>query len=484
MGAEGGSVLSGLLWKFGERACAQLVSFAVSVVLARLLAPRAFGLVAMVNIFIAIADVLVTDSLSSSLVQKRDADRLDFDSVFWITLGISVLAYGAVFLLAPAVAAFYGEPELSAVLRVFALKLPVSALNSVQHAYVSRHMEFRKFFFSTLVGTVLSGAVGISMALAGCGVWALIGQYLSNSCVDCAVLLFTVPWRPRPSFSAERARGLFSYGWKVLLTQLISSVYGQLRGFVIGRVYDADDLAHYNMGERIPGIFTGNVDTAIVSVLFPAMSNVGDDRASLRSMTRRSMRLSAYVIFPLMAGLAVVSRPLVLLVLTEKWLPCVFFLRLFCIEKATSPFSTANLQAIKASGRSDVLLGMEIAKKTVGIVAVLLSIPFGLRAIACSGLVTAFIAVLVNTVPNGRLIGYSMRSQLADVAPVALLTAGMSAVAWGARRLLEGAGAPLFATILLTALAGAAAYVGLSKAFRVPEYGELVGMLRRLAGRG
>lgn len=483
MKEDRGAVVSGFLWKFGERICAQLVSLVVSIVLARLLAPRAFGLVAMVNIFITIADVFVTDSLSSALIQKKDADQMDFDSVFWMTLALSFLIYGASFLIAPAVASFYGEPELVSVLRVFALKFPVSALNTVQHAYVSRHMIFRKFFFSTLIGTILSGIVGITMAYAGCGVWSLIAQYLTNSFVDSLVLFFTIPWRPRLEFSRRRAWSLFSYGWKILASSLLAIIYTQLRGLAIGKTCTADDLAHYNMGERIPTIFTSNVDSSIGSVLFPAMSNINDDREALRILTRKSMRLSAYVIFPIMAGLAIVSRPLVTLLLTEKWLPCVFFIRLFCLEKATSPISTANLQAIKALGRSDVLLKMEIIKKTVGIFAVLISIPFGLRAIACSGIIVALFCSLVNMIPNGKLLGYSIREQVVDMLSIFFLCIGMAVVAMITQAILAWLDVPIFISMLLTIVIGVAIYFSLSKMFGIPEYQDLIRMLRKFFGQ-
>lgn len=479
MGTTSDRVFSGLFWKFGERICAQVVSVIVSTVLARILMPESFGLVAMVNIFITIANVFVSENLGSALIQKKDADQLDFDTIFYIALALSVILYVALFVTAPYIARFYGTQDLVWIIRVFAIKLPISAVSTVQHAYVSRHMIFRKFFFSTLIGTVLSGFIGVVMALIGMGAWALVSQYLANTFVDCAVLFITVPWKPRLEFSVQRARVLFGYGWKVLATGLISTIYGQLRGMVIGKVYTTEDLAYYNMGERFPALVGNNVDTTIGSVLFPAMSDINGDIYKVKDMTRRAMRMSAYVIFPLMTGLAVVSRPLILSILTEKWLPSLFFLRIFCFEKGMSPFSTANLQAMKAVGRSDILLKIEIIKKGIGIAAVLWSVQFGMQAIGYSCILITVFALTVNMVPNGKLLGYSFTEQIKDVAPIVFLNIGMALITAGVMRLCVMLGTTDFFILAASVVLGATSYIWLSRAFRIPEYEYLLNVLKK-----
>lgn len=247
---SGNKIVTGMIWRFGEKITAQAVSFIVSIILARLLMPEDYGVVAIVNVFIAIAEIFVTSGLGTSLIQKKDADDLDFSTVFWCNLVLSSFLYIIVFVLAPMIARFYSMPLLTPVLRIFSLRLPISAVNSIQNAYVSRKMDFRKFFFATLIGTVVSAIVGIVMAYNGFGVWALIAQYLTNSIIDTIVLFTIINWHPRFEFSSYRAKPLISYGWKILATDFIGTVFNQLNSFIIGKEYTSADLAYYTQGKK------------------------------------------------------------------------------------------------------------------------------------------------------------------------------------------------------------------------------------------
>ena len=356
-------VVSGLFWKFGERILAQVISFIVSIVLARMLLPDDYGVVAIVIIFISFADIFATSGFSSALIQKKDADELDFSSVFYCSLAISAVAYAALFAVAPLIADFYNMPIVTPVVRVFSLRIPLAAFNSVQHAYVSRHMLFKKFFFSTLFGTLVSAAIGIFLAIRGFGVWALVAQYMSNSAIDSVVLLFTVRWRPRLMFSWKRSKGLLKYGWKILFAEFSGTFFNQLKGLIIGKAYTSADLAFYNRGNHLVNVVTENIRTSTMSVLFPAMSNIEDDKARIKSVTRRSISVMAFVIFPLALGLFIVAEPLILTLLTEKWLPAVFFLRIAAIVTVIEMIGHVSLQCLKAIGRSDLILRNEIINK-------------------------------------------------------------------------------------------------------------------------
>lgn len=408
-------VFSGLIWKFAERISAQLVTFVVSIVLARLLNPSHYGAIAIVNIFIALANVFVVSGFGNSLIQKKDADDLDFSSVFHFNIIMSIVMYAIVFLCAPLIAGFYSMPVLTPVLRVMGIRLIVAGINSVQHAYVARHMLFKRFFWSTLGGTLVSGLVGIIMAYRGFGIWALAAQYMVNTTVDTIVLWFTVNWRPKLLFSFKRLGFMFSYGWKLLVSALLETGYNELRSLVIGRMYTPSDLAHYNKGKSFPNLFVTNINSSIQSVLFPAMSNCQDEREKVKSMCRRSIRISSYIMLPLMVGLALVAKPFVIFLLTEKWLPCVPYLQIACFTMAFMPIHTANLQAIKAIGRSDIFLKLEIAKKGIGIVVLVLVAPYGVMAIATSFIFTTVVGAILNAFPNKKLIGYSYFEQIRDL---------------------------------------------------------------------
>lgn len=415
-------VLTGMFWRFGERICAQLVTFVVSIVLARILDPSHYGIISMITIFITIANVFVTDSFGKALVQKKDANSADFSSVFYFNILFSWIVYAVVYVIAPYIASFYNEPLLTPTMRVLALQLPLAGVNSVQQAYVSKNMLFKRFFWSTLIGTVVSGFVGIGMAVAGLGVWALVGQSLTNSVMDTVVLWFTVRWRPTREWSWKKLTELLSFGWKMLLTSLVNSLYDNLRSFIIGKSYTSADLAFYTKGIHYPSLVITTVNTSIGSVLFPAMSKLQDDKDRLKRSVRKSISVSTFVIFPLMALLAAVAPNLISWMLTDKWLPCVPFLQIACIYLAFYPINTANLQAIIALGRSDVYLKLNIIKKIIGVVCVLISLPFGVTILAGSEIIVGIAAVTTNISANKKLLNYSAKDLFDDVYKSALLS--------------------------------------------------------------
>ncbi len=276
--------------------------------------------------------MFVDSGLGSALIQKKNADDLDFSSVFYFNIAVCLVMYGIMFVAAPFIAEFYHIPHLTPVIRVLSLTLIVSGVRNIQQSYVSKNLIFKKFFFATVGATLGSAVVGVTMAYMGYGVWALVGQQLTNVSLGTIILWVTVNWRPKLIFSFQRLKGLFNYGWKLLVSALLDVSYGQLRQLIIGRIYTAKDLAFYNQGHHFPNIIVSNINSSIDSVLLPAMAAEQDDKNRVRGMTRRAISISTYIMMPMMMGLAVCAEPLVQLILTEKWLPCVPFLRLFCFR--------------------------------------------------------------------------------------------------------------------------------------------------------
>ncbi len=479
--SEGGlqrKVFSGLVWKFAERIGAQVVSFVVSMILARLLLPSDYGVIALITIFIEIANVFVSSGFGSALVQKKDADEVDFSSVFYFSIVMSWVLYGIVFMGAPLVAGFYEKPILTPVLRVMALKLPLAGVNSVQHAYVQKKMLFKRFFFSTLIGTVGSAVVGIAMAYMGFGAWALVAQYLFNSTVDTLVLWVTVKWRPVLKFSMTRMKTLFRFGWKMLASELLHTSYKQIRGLIIGKVYTEQDLAFYNQGGKLPSLIVTNINSSVSSVLFPAMTMKQDDKKKLKEVVRLSIRISSYIMWPLMIGLMVMSEPVIRLMFTEKWLPCVPYMQIACIQFALEPVQTANVQAVKAMGKGRTYLIMEIVKKTFGIVMIVAVMYRGVMAIALTAMVVTFFAAVVNSTPNRKFLGYRYGEQLLDLIPSILLAAVMGVCVYFVGLLP----CHLIVKIILQVLAGIIIYVALSLVFRVSQFRYILGILKNIKG--
>lgn len=473
-------VFSGVIWTALERFSASGVSFIVSIVLARVLMPDDYGLVAMVLIFITLADVFINSGFNTALIQKKDADELDFSTVFWCSLAMSAVIYAALFISAPLVADFYGEAALVLLLRVFALRIPLAVPNSIQHAYVSRNMIFKKFFFSTLLSTLGSGAVGIGMALGGFGPYALIGQYFAKTLLDTVVLAFIVDWRPRLSFSARRARGLLRYGTAVLAADLSGQFFDQLRGLIIGKFYTSADLAFYNRGQQFPQFVTGNVSSAIMTVLFPAIANEADDMGRVRSMTRRALKTMGFVFFPLMIGLACVAGPLVDVLLTSKWEGCVFFLQVLSVSNVLGLWGGVSLQSLKAIGKGGALVKLEVVKKPVYVLLLVAGVLVSVEAVAVTMLLYGIYGTFVNMRELSRHTGYGVGRQIADVLPEAGMSVVMGAIVFAMNALPIPSLAKLAAQIAV----GIVVCIAIARGVHMESWEYAMELVGRKAGRG
>lgn len=474
------TILSNFIWRFMERCGAQGVKLIVEIVLARLLLPDDYGLIALITVFIEILNVFVDSGLANALIQKKDADDLDFSSVFYFNILWCICLYGLLFAASPLIAQFYGRPELTPVLRVLGLQIVVSGVKNVQQAYVSRTLQFKKFFFATLGGTIGAAVIGIALAYRGFGVWALAAQQLFNTAMDTLILWIIVRWRPKKAFSLQRLRTLFGFGWKLLASSLLDTGYYQLRQLIIGRLYSTESLAYYNRGQQFPQLFMNNVNNAIDSVLFPVMSGVQDDTRRVRMMTRRSIKISTYLMAPLMIGMVVTAVPLVRLVLTDKWLPCIPYLRIFCITAIVYPIHTANLNALKALGRSDLFLRLEILKKAVGLALLAATVRYGVLVMAYSALAGNFISQLINSWPNRKLLDYGYLEQMKDIFPNVALAAMMGALVWPVQLFGWGSAPTLCVQVLL----GAAIYAAGSVVTNNESFRYLWGIIRPALRRG
>ena len=468
------SVTSNLIWRFFERCGAQGITFLVSIVLARFLDPSVYGTVALVTVFTAILQVFVDSGMGNALIQKKDADDLDFSSVFYFNLSVCLLLYICMFFAAPLIASFYNIPDLTPIVRVLSLTLIISGVKNIQQAYVSRNLLFKKFFFATLGGTIGAAFIGIWMAWKGYGVWALVVQHLFNSVLDTIILWVTVKWRPKRAFSLNRLKGLFSYGWKLLVSALLDTGYNNLRSLIIGKLYTSEDLAFFDRGKQFPNLIVTNINTSIDSVLLPTMSQEQDNRGRVRCMTRRAIKTSTFIMMPVMMGLAVCAEPLIRILLTDKWLPAAFFLRVFCFNYAFYPIHTANLNAIKAMGRSDLFLKLEVIKKIVSFSALVVTMFISVEAMALALLATSIPGQIINSWPNRKLLDYSFKDQLLDMLP----QIGLSVIMGGMVFLIQFLRLPDIATLLIQVPLGALVYIVGSKLLHIDSYEYVKGLIK------
>lgn len=463
------STLTNLSWKFAERIASQLVSFVVSIVLARILEPSDYGSIAMVMIFVTLSNVFVEGGFSSALIQKKDADKLDFSTVFYFSIVFSIFLYVILFFVAPYISRFYGDGYeiLTPVLRVIGLQIIVYGANSVQQAYVSKKMMFKKFFWATLIGTIVSACIGLAMAYLGFGIWSLVGQQMAMVITNTIVLYLITRKLPGLMFSFQRLKGLFSYGAKILGASLLVSFFLDLRSLIIGKLYSAKDLAFFDRGRQFPNLIVTNINSSVGAVLFPKMSQEQDDKIRVKQLCRNSIRFSSFVMMPLMMGMAVCAEPLIRVLLTDKWIESVPFLRLFCIIYMFYPIHTANMQAIKAIGKSETFLVLEIIKKLLELISLLLVMKISVMAIAINMAVLTTLFTFINAYPNIKFLDYSFKEQMNDMLPSLLLSTIMAILVYGIGLILPISD---LGVLIVQVLFGVAFYSILSYLTNNPEF--------------
>ncbi len=478
-------VAKGAIWVTLERFVKQIVGFVVGMVLARLLTPTDYGTVALLSVFFAIAGSLASCGFGNALIQNKNAGDLEFNSVFYMSVAVSGVIYVGFFFAAPWIANFYNVPVLCPVTRVSALQFIFSAINGVQGAELSRKMLFYKRFRISIITCLVSAVCGITFAYLGWGVWALVISSLITSIASTITWWTIIAWRPKLMFSFKVLRGLFNYGWKLSLSGLLHTIYSNLYGFLVGKIYTPADLAFVNKGNSMPNLLFSSVDGTINAVSFPALAKLQDNKARVVDGMRRMIQCSTFLVFPALAMLSMCAGPMTLLLYGEQWEPAVKYVTITCFSFALTPFCSINCNAISALGRSDVFLIMEIIKKSSGILLMLLSIKHGVVAFVMTiSFVQVPIAVIVNTFAAGRLLGYNIRMQFKDVMPSAFLCAGMFVMVYGSRLFLT----PFYQCIPMRNVAyvvqlaiegfiGVVVYFGLAMRFRVKPLREYVNVI-------
>lgn len=473
-------VVSSLLWKFIERGGGQIVQFAVSLVIARMIDPESYGVVAILSVFTTIASVLINSGLASALIQKKDATSSDFSSVFFYSLLSSVICYLILFFAAPYIEKFYEFDGLTRFLRIMSFILFPGAINSIQNAFVAKNLLFKKQLLCSLSAAIISGFMGVYLAVCNFETWALVYQQISYQVVFCIVMWFVIKWRPTREFSYIKTRNLLSYGGKLLGANLIDTLYHNLASVLIGKKYSSSMLAFYNKGKQFPLIFIDNIDGSIQSVMFPTFSTVQDNSKRLKQMVRTTMKMSTYISFPIMIGLATVGESAIRLILGEKWMNCVPFLQIYCLICALFPLQTVCFQAINSLGRSDTYLRIMIIKRFIGVIILFISVFLfnSVNAIAFASLLIEIIAIVINAVFNTKLLDYKLREQLNDILQNLILSLIMGAIVYSVTLLYIS---DIF-TIVLQVIIGMSVFIGLSYLLKNSSFNYLVAYLKDLKG--
>lgn len=416
-------VVKGTFWVLMEKFSTQLVTFAVSIILARLLSPTDYGTVALLAIFISIAGVLADSGFGNALIQKKNATELEFNSVFYLSLGLTSILYMILFVSAPLVARFYAIPELCKILRIISLTLFFNSINSIQNAELNRKLLFHLSFRISIISTVASAITGLTLAFMGYGVWSLVWMTLAGGFVGVLTRWWFIAWRPRLMFSFQALKPLFKYGWKLTLSSLLGSGFNNLYGLIIGKYYSRADLSFVNKGRHLPELLMNNINGAFGQVAFPTLSKIQDDRVKVREVMRRMMVISTFFVFPLMMLFAITAKNTILLLYGDKWLCAAPYAMIACFTFALWPFHTINLQGIQAIGRSDVFLKLEIVKKVLELTVLVVFLSKSVLIWCMAGaFVSSPLSVIINSWPNRKLLNYTLGMQLRDVLPAALIS--------------------------------------------------------------
>lgn len=461
------SVVAGnVVWLFGEKVLGEAISIFVAAVLARVLLPSEYGVVAIASTFIAFLSIFITGGWTWALIQKRECDELDYSSVFIVNTIMSVILYVGIYLLSPMAASYFGYSILVPVLRVTGLSMILTAMRAVQTAMISRQMQFKRFFLSSLAGTIGSAIVGIIMAYRGFGVWALVAQKLTDQVIDMLVLQRIIRWRPKLFFSRIRISMLFAFGWKIMLAEVLSASVESLKELSIGKVYSTSELAFFNKGSSFPKLITSNINVSISRVMFPVLSRLQNERERLVYLCREYVKVTTYLLFPINMGLAIVARPLIILIFTDRWLGAVPFLQISCFIYACWPIQTAVLDTIKAIGRSDIYLIRDITVIAFSLCSLFALMHLGPIAIALSGVISTCFAVFTVNWIAAHYLGYHFKSQIKDQFPAFVISAitGLITVTIGFLDVV-----PLLLLVLQVGIA-VTLYIGMSAILKVDSY--------------
>lgn len=457
--------IKGVVWSAVERFSVQGIQFVLSIIIARLVAPSEYGLIAMLGIFLAIAQTFIDSGFSNALIQKKDRTEIDYSTVFYFNLVIAIIVYGVLFLTSPYIATFYKESQLELVTKWVGLNLIISGLSIVQRAKLTIKLDFKTQAKASLVAVLLSGVIGVVLAYKGFGVWALVVQALLNNLLDTLLLGISTKWMPSFMFSWKSFKALFSFGSKLLISGLLHTVYINLYSLVIGRKYSATDVGYYNRAYSLAQFPSINIVGIITRAIYPVQCEIQDNDEQLNKSFILYLRMSCYIIFPLMIGLSVLSKPLVLVLLTEKWLSMTDLLSILCIAYMWYPIMVINNQILNVKGRTDYSLKAEIIKKVIAIGILFLTIPFGLKALCSGVLCYNLLDVVIIIFFSKKVIHVGYWLQIKAIAPSFVLSVIMGLLVYLSCFIFKDLLLQLFCGILI----GFISYIILSLLFNIKE---------------
>lgn len=463
--------VKGVFWNALGSFSVKGVQFVVMIVMARLLTPKDYGLVGMLTIFIAISGTFINSGFGSALVRKQDRSTEDCSTVFYFNIIVATFFYILLFFAAPYIADFYDEPQLISLTRIISLVLIINGFNNVQGALMTARMDFKTAAKISFISAIISGAVGLTMAFNGFGCWALVGQQLASALFRTILYWYYSKWRPALVYSWKSFRELFGFGSKLLASGLLDTIYGNIYPLIIGKVYSADTLGYYSRAHGFADLPSTNITGIIQGVSYPALCTLQNDDARLAITYRKFIRVAAFIIFPLMMGLAGCAKPLIITLVGEKWSFSVILLQIICFQMMWYPIHAINLNLLLVKGRSDLFLRLEIIKKCIGVSFLIITAPIGIEAMCIGGIFSSLFCLVVNTYYTGKIINVGFFKQMGDLSKTIVLSLLMGALVFCISTFCP---IPYLYNLIIGIVAGALFYVGMARVFRFPELKEII----------
>ncbi len=467
--------IAAIFWSFFERIGQNVIQFIITIILARLLLPAEFGLIAMLTIFMAVAQSFIDSGFGSALIQKQDATQVDENSIFYFNIFVGGIGAGLLCIGAPWIADFYNTPILVPLTRVLSLNLIINSFALIQTSLLVKKVDFKNQLKISLMATFLSGLIGIVMAYNGYGVWSLVAQSLLYNFSRTCLLWFLIRWRPSGEFSFRSLKTLFSFGSKLLFSGLLETFFQNIYLVVIGKIFSPTDLGFYSRAQQFAYLPVNNVSTAVARVTFPVFSSIQNDKIRLKTGIKKALSMMALLTFPVMIGLIVIARPLVSILIGEKWLPCVPYLQLLCLVFILYPLHVINLNVLKSIGRSDLFLKLEIAKKIIAVIAIVVTYRWGITAMIIGQFGTSLIAYYLNSYYVGKLLDYSILQQLGDIIIVFIFSCIIGGVAFAVALIQFPNDYILISTQIIL---GIVLYAGLCSLAKLESFIEIINMIK------
>lgn len=409
--------INGVGWSFADNIANQGISFLVSLVLARILSPEEYGLIGIILIFIAVFNSIVDSGFSNALIRKKNVKDIDYNTVFIVNMGLSMLLFAILFLSSPLIALFFSQPKLKPLTQVMGLILFINAFAIIQRTILVKEVDFKTQTKISLISSISSGIIGIGMAEYGFGVWSLVGQQLSRQGLNTIFLWIYNSWRPKIEFSICSFKELFGFGWKLLVSGLIDTIWKEIYQIVIGKCYTAASLGQYTRSQQFSTIFSSNITSVVQRVSYPILSSIQDDKKRLKEAYRKVIQLTMLITFVCMLTLAAIAKPMIIVLIGEQWLPCVPMLQIICLSMMLYPLHAINLNMLQVQGRSDLFLKLEIIKKCIGIGPILLGIFVNIYCMLIGSVVSGLFCYYLNARYSGPFLNYSISQQIKDILP-------------------------------------------------------------------